>query len=137
MNTIIRNVLAVFAGILIGGLVNMLIIMMGGQLIPPPPGADMTTAEGIAAAMPNLSARHFVMPFLAHALGTFAGALAAALIAATYKTQFALGIGVFFLLGGIAASAMIPAPVWFIALDLILAYIPPAIIAGKLAGGRD
>lgn len=137
MNTIIRNVLAVFAGILIGGLVNMLIIMMGGQLIPPPPGADMTTAEGIAAAMPNLSAKHFVMPFLAHALGTFAGALAAALIAATYKTQFALGIGVFFLLGGIAASAMIPAPVWFIALDLILAYIPPAIIAGKLAGGRD
>jgi hypothetical protein len=28
--------------------------------------------------------RHFVMPFLAHALGTLAGALAAFLIAATY-----------------------------------------------------
>lgn len=137
MNTIIRNVLAVLAGILIGSLVNMGIIMIGGQLIPPPAGADMTTAEGIAAAMPDLSARHFVMPFLAHALGTFAGALAAALIAATYKTQFALGIGVVFLFAGIAASTMIPAPVWFIALDLLLAYIPAAFIAGKLAGGRD
>ena len=70
--------------------------------------------------------RHFVMPFLAHAVGTLAGALAAHLIAATYRAQLAYLIGVVFLCGGVAASFMIPAPAWFIALDLLAAYLPMA-----------
>jgi hypothetical protein len=70
--------------------------------------------------------RHFVMPFLAHALGTLVGALAAYVIAATYKAQIAYAIGVLFLCGGVAASFMIPAPAWFVALDLLAAYIPMA-----------
>jgi hypothetical protein len=35
-------------------------------------------------------------------------------------------IGVVFLCGGVAASFMIPAPAWFIALDLLAAYLPMA-----------
>jgi hypothetical protein len=35
-------------------------------------------------------------------------------------------IGVIFLCGGVAASFMIPAPAWFIALDLLAAYLPMA-----------
>jgi hypothetical protein len=71
-------------------------------------------------------ARHFIMPFLAHAVGTLSGALAAHLIAATHKAQLAYVIGAVFLCGGVAASFMIPAPAWFIALDLLLAYLPMA-----------
>ena len=41
-------------------------------------------------------------------------------------------VGAFYLLGGIAASSMIPAPLWFIALDLVVAYIPMAWLALKL-----
>ena len=41
----------------------------------------------------------------------------------------AYAIGAFFLLGGVAASFMIPAPGWFIALDLLAAYIPMAWLA--------
>ena len=66
------------------------------------------------------------MPFLAHAVGTLAGALAAYLIAATYRAQIAYVIGAVFLCGGVAASFMIPAPAWFIALDLLAAYLPMA-----------
>ena len=40
--------------------------------------------------------------------------------------------GVVFLLGGIAASFMIPAPAWFIVLDLVVAYLPMAWLAGRL-----
>jgi hypothetical protein len=76
------------------------------------------------------------MPFLAHALGTFAGALFAALIAANHKMKFALGIGVFFLIGGIANICMLPSPLWFTALDLIGAYIPMGYIAGKIILNR-
>lgn len=76
--------------------------------------------------------RHFVMPFLAHAVGTLAGALAAYLIAVTHKLPIALAIGVVFLCGGVAASFMIPAPAWFIALDLLVAYIPMAWLGARL-----
>jgi len=66
------------------------------------------------------------MPFLAHAVGTLAGALAAYLIAANYKAQMAYVIGAVFLCGGVAASFLIPAPTWFIVLDLLAAYLPMA-----------
>jgi len=36
---------------------------------------------------------------------------------------------VFFLCGGVMASVMIPAPSWFIATDLLLAYLPMAWLA--------
>jgi uncharacterized RDD family membrane protein YckC len=76
--------------------------------------------------------KHFVFPFLAHALGTLAGALLAFLIAASYRSVFAYAIGAVFLTGGIAATFMIPAPVWFIILDLVAAYIPMAWIGTQL-----
>ncbi|HEY0662206.1 MAG TPA: hypothetical protein VGD21_12905 [Lysobacter sp.] len=86
----------------------------------------MTNAESLGKAMHLFEPRHFVMPFLAHAVGTLTGALAAYLIAAGYRARIAYVIGAVFLCGGVAASFMIPAPVWFIALDLLVAYLPMA-----------
>ena len=126
MRNILRNVLAVLAGIVIGSIVNMALIKLSPSLIPPPAGVDVNNAESLSKTMHLFEPRHFIMPFLAHAVGTFAGALAAYLIAASYKTQFAYVIGVVFLCGGVAASFMIPAPAWFIALDLLAAYLPMA-----------
>ena len=76
------------------------------------------------------------MPFAAHALGTFTGALVTVLLAASHQMKFALGIGGFFLLGGIMINYMLPGPTWFSVVDVTLAYIPMALIAWKLAGKR-
>jgi hypothetical protein len=126
MPNLLRNALALLAGIAIGGAVNMALITLSPSLIPPPAGVDVNSAESLSKAMHLLEPRHFIMPFLAHAVGTLAGALAAYLIAASYKAQIAYVIGVVFLCGGVAASFMIPAPTWFIALDLLAAYLPMA-----------
>jgi len=126
MPSLLRNVLAIVAGVVIGGVVNGGLITLSPSLIPPPAGVDVSNAESLGKAMHLFEPRHFVMPFLAHALGTLAGALAAYLIAATHKARFAYAIGVLFLCGGVAASFMIPAPAWFIALDLLVAYLPMA-----------
>ena len=126
MPNLLRNVLALLAGIAIGGGVNMALITLSPSLIPPPAGVDVTSAEGLGKAMHLFEPRHFIMPFLAHAVGTLAGALAAYLIAASYKVQIAFVIGAVFLCGGVAASFMIPAPTWYIALDLLAAYLPMA-----------
>ena len=126
MPQLLRNLFALLAGIAIGGGVNMALITLSPSLIPPPAGVDVNSAESLSKAMHLFEPRHFVMPFLAHALGTLAGALAAYLIAATYKAPMAYVIGAVFLCGGVAASFMIPAPAWFIALDLLAAYLPMA-----------
>ena len=126
MPQLLRNVFALLVGIVIGGGVNMALITLSPSLIPPPAGVDVNSAESLSKAMHLFEPRHFVMPFLAHALGTLAGALVAYMIAATYKAPMAYVVGAVFLCGGVAASLMIPAPAWFIALDLLAAYLPMA-----------
>lgn len=126
MPKLVRNLLALVAGVVLGGTVNMALIMLSPSIIPLPAGVDPTDADSLSGAMHLLQPRHFVMPFLAHALGTLAGAITAYLVAASHRARFAWGIGGFFLLGGVAASFMIPAPAWFIAVDLLAAYIPMA-----------
>lgn len=133
MNSIFKNILAIIAGIFIGMIVNMGLIMISGQIIPIPEGVDNTTTEGLVAGMHLFEPKHFIMPFLAHALGTFVGAFVAAKLAASHQMKFAIAIGVFFLLGGIASVFMLPSPTWFTVLDLGLAYIPMGLLAGKLA----
>lgn len=132
MPTLLRNILAFLVGVAVGGAVNMGLILLSPSLIPPPAGVDVSDAASIASSIHLFEPRHFVMPFLAHALGTLVGALTAFLLAATHKRAIALAIGVVFLAGGISASFMIPAPVWFIALDLIVAYIPMAWLGARI-----
>jgi hypothetical protein len=133
MPSAFRNAVAVVVGVVVGGIVNMGLVTLGPMIVPPPPGADMTTAEGLAAAMPLLTPAHFVFPFLAHALGTLVGALVAFRLAASRAQALAYAVGAFFFLGGIAAASMIPAPTWFIALDLVVAYLPMAWLGTTLA----
>ncbi len=133
MNPILKNILAVVLGIIIGSIVNMGLIMISGFIIPPPEGADVTTMDGLKASMHLFEPRHFVFPFLAHALGTLAGAFVTALVASKHKIKLALLIGVFFLIGGIVNTFMLPSPTWFALLDLVGAYIPMAWISGIVA----
>lgn len=132
MNHLIGNVLAVVTGIIVGSVVNMGIIMVSGSIIAPPDGVDLSSTESLKNSMHLFAPRHFIMPFLAHALGTLAGAIVAALIAANRKMIFALVIGGFFIMGGVINILMLPSPLWFTGIDLVLAYLPMAWIGGKI-----
>ena len=136
MNSTLKNVLAVVAGLLLGGVVNMSLIMASPHLIPPPPGADVTTQEGLKAAMHLFTPINFLMPFLAHALGTLVGALVAARLAATNKMRIALGIAFFSLLGGATDVYLLPSPLWFSVTDLVLAYLPMGYLAGWMVSRK-
>lgn len=135
--TLFRNVLAVLIGAVIGGVVNMGLVTMGPIVIPPPEGADVTTMEGLAKSIHLFEARHFVFPFLAHAVGTFVGAAIAYKVSVSLHKQLALVVGGFFMLGGITNAFMLPAPIWFITLDISLAYIPMALLAIVLFTSRE
>jgi uncharacterized membrane protein YqgA involved in biofilm formation len=133
MNPVLRNILSVVAGVVIGGIVNMAIVIVSGSVIPPPAGADLTTTQGLQASMHLMEPKHFLMPFLAHALGTLIGAFIAAKLGASRHMMLALIVGAFFLVGGISAVLMLPSPAWFTATDLLGAYLPMGYLGGWLA----
>jgi hypothetical protein len=136
MNKIVRNILAVLAGLFVGGKVNMILIENSSAIIPSPSGVNVTTVEGLKAGLHLFEPKHFIMPFLAHALGTFIGALLASIIAASNQLRIALGIGIVFFIGGTIAVYMLPAPLWFNLVDLIFAYIPMAYLAAKIIANK-
>lgn len=136
MKPILRNILAVVGGLIVGNVVNMGLVILGPSVIAIPEGADFSTPEGLKESMPLLSAQHFIFPFLAHALGTLAGAFVAAKIAVSHQMKLALAIGCFFLLGGIMMVVLVGGPIWFTVIDLLLAYLPMSYLGGRLALGK-
>lgn len=136
MHPILRNVLAVLAGCVAGSLVNMGLVMLGGQVFPLPGGVDPADPEALKAAMAQLEAKHYLFPFLAHALGTLAGAWVAARLGASRQLVLGLIVGAFFLLGGIANVVMLGAPLAFAVLDLAVAYLPMGWLGARLGQPR-
>lgn len=51
MHPILRNILAVIAGAVLGSVANMCLVTIGPSLIPPPEGAVVTTLEGLKASL--------------------------------------------------------------------------------------
>lgn len=130
MNPTIRNILVTIVGLFIGSIVNMQIIMNSGSIIPLPDGVDpMNMTPEVIGALPL---KNFIPIFLAHALGTFSAAFIACRMAASQYQRITIIIGVFFLLGGIAASFIIKPPIWYIVVDLLFAYLPFALLGKKL-----
>ncbi len=136
MNPIAKNVLAVISGVAVGSLVNMGLISIGPLVVSLPEGADLSTMENLRDSMKLFTPVNFLFPFLAHALGTLSGAFIAARVAAGHQVKFAIGIGVFFLIGGATMVSMLGGPMWFNVSDLLLAYIPMGYLGGILARGK-
>ncbi len=136
MNPVLRNVLVVIAGIAVGFIVNMGLVTIGPNIIPPPEGVNPTDMESLKNNIHLFQPKHFIFPFLAHAIGTLAGAYFAARLAASHHMKLALGVGGVFFLLGIIVNVMIPGPTWFKILDIAAAYIPMGWLGGKMAMGN-
>ncbi|MEM1219431.1 MAG: hypothetical protein AAGH79_10980 [Bacteroidota bacterium] len=137
MSPILRNILAVIAGYIVGSISNMGLIMLNGIVIETPEGFDSTSMEAIQATAHLLEPQYFIFPFLGHAVGTFIGALMTAKIAANNARNLALLIGALFFAGGVANIFLIPAPLWFNIADLALAYFPMAYFGWIVSGRND
>jgi hypothetical protein len=128
-----RNVLAILIGLIAGALCNGAILKLNGTWVSLPANVDMQTPAGIAAAMPLLAFKHFVVVFLAHAVGAMVAALVATLLAKPKRQYIPLIIGGLFLIAGIMMVIQIPAPAIFSIIDLTLAYVPMAYLGYYLA----
>ncbi len=133
MKPILQNSLAVAGGLVLGSIANMSLISLSSSVIPPPEGADITSMEGLLASMHLFEPKHFLFPFLAHAMGTLVGAFIASAFVTKNKFKAAFLVAGLFFIGGAMNVYMLPAPLWFNLTDLVLAYFPMALLGYKLA----
>lgn len=130
MKPIVRNIIAVVAGWILGSIVNGGLIQVGMSVYPV--DVDPNDWDALAAFLENAPSKHFIFPYLAHALGTLVGAFVAAMISKNRKLSIALIVGGIFFVGGVLVNIILPAPSWFVVADLI-SYIPMAFIGYFLA----
>lgn len=133
---IARNFCAVVVGLILGGSVNMAIVMLGPVLIPLPEGVDMSDMSQFAENLQKLEPRNFIAPWLAHALGTLVGAFSAAKLSADRGWFLAVVVSCVFLMGGVTMVVGYGGPIWFAFVDLGFAYLPMGYVGAKAALAR-
>ena len=131
----VRNVLAVVVGFLVGSALNMALIQLNMRVFfPMLAGMDMNDPAAFNAFMKTLPASAFIVPMVAHLGQSFVGGWLAARLGASRPMLLAMIVGVLSLAGGIVAMTMIEGPGWMI-VELPL-YLVVAWFAGKLEQGR-
>ncbi len=131
----VKRISSCILSIVVGSIVNMGVLELGLKIFPPPSGSDFSTAEGLAKSMATLNPEHFIVPFLAHAGGTFISALLLTWLLRSVNAKPALLVGCVFLAAGTYMGLVLPAPLGVEIMDLSLAYIPAAYI-GFLCGAN-
>lgn len=131
---IIKNILAVTIGLIIGSIVNIYIINYMQTAIQLPQGVNPKDIESLKEGIHLFKPKHFAGIFLGHSVGVLVGAYLAAKIAVSKNLILAIVVGSFFLFGGIYMACILAAPIWFDVLDVMLAYIPMAYLGWKLSG---
>jgi len=126
MPLILKNILILFLGLIIGSIVNMGLVMLGPMIISPPEGMIPTDVESIKEHLHLLEFKHYIFPFLAHAAGTLLGAGVVASFVAKSKIGWAMALGALFMIGGVTNLVSMSSPIWFTIVDLSLAYLPMA-----------
>jgi hypothetical protein len=131
----IRNILALIAGLFVGMCVNMALVTLNAQvLFPMPPGTDWNNPELFSAYIATLPLAAFVVVMLAHLGQSFVGGFVAARFCASRPMVLAMIVGVFSLAGGIMNMMSLDHPKWML-IELPL-YLVVAWLAGRMEERR-
>ncbi|TQD40243.1 hypothetical protein [Haloflavibacter putidus] len=137
MSAVAKNIIGILLGIFVGGLVNMSLVLISASLITETAGFDITGASGLQTIPDLYESPQFLLPLLAHVLGTFIATLLSVLIAEDNLFKVSFITVLFFFGGGIVNAISVPAPTWFIGLDLVVAYFPAGYLGYLLGKKRN
>ena len=128
----VRNILAVLAGLIVGNLAIMGLHYLGIYFYPLPEGTNIDDMNAIAEYMKIASLGSLLMVMFAHIGGTFIAGIAATLL--SKEMYVAYIVGGFFTIMGIWNLYLLPHPIWF-NFEAIL-YLPAAIYGFNLVKRR-
>ncbi|MFC3158282.1 hypothetical protein SAMN05443633_110162 [Chryseobacterium arachidis] len=109
----IRTVLAVIAGIIVGSIGIWLMEILGHSMYPYPAGLRPDDLEGFKAYVENLPFMGKFMVILGYALGALISGFVSTKIANNNTPVAAVSCGIIFLFFTIYNMIMLPTPAWF------------------------
>jgi hypothetical protein len=127
----VRKILAVVAGVVVGAVVVWVVQLLGHRVVPLPAGMDPTNMESVRAHMAEIPAAAFGFVLLGYVLGALVGGYTAARIGRA--PRLALAVGAILMVFGILNVVLIPHPLWFTVATFIV-FLPAAWLGGRLAG---
>lgn len=129
-----RNVLAVIAGVITGGVITMIAEAISHQLYPPPVLVefDLTPLKEFLNSLPPEAWAILIFGWL---LAAFGAGLVSALIAKANWKRASLITGGILLAFSIVNFITIPHPIWVMAITALV-YLPAAYSGGKLVAKK-
>ena len=115
----IRNPIAVIAGLVIAFVLILLVEKIGHTIYPPPADLDFSDPDAVRPYIATLPVFALLFPMFAWFIGTFVGSVVACLLGTARPIVFAGVVGVLVLAATIANLIVIPHPLWFSILSLI------------------
>ena len=124
----IKNILAVILGLIIGNIAIMSLHYLGLYFYPLPEGVDMSDMTAIAEYVKIAPLGSLLMVMLAHIGGTFIAGVSTTLLSKEIVVSYI--VGGFFTISGIWNLYLLPHPMWF-NIEVVL-YLPAAVFGFKL-----
>ncbi|MBK6486659.1 MAG: hypothetical protein IPF98_07290 [Gemmatimonadetes bacterium] len=131
----LRSVIAVAAGVFVGGIAVFGVEALGHALVPPPAGLDVANPEAVRQAISTMPAVHFLPLLVAYLAGPSLGSALTARMAPAFPLRHAGVVAAFFLVGGLMNFRAIPHPTWFVLLA-VLAFVAAPFVGVRMAGRR-
>jgi hypothetical protein len=128
----LRSVVSLVAGVVIGGMVGALGESLLPRVFPPGPGVDFSTPAGAAAAFAQAPALALWLVILIYAIGALVGGAVATRLAGGDSLLPAIAVGGILMLAGISNLVAFTRPLWM-ALATVVVFVPAAVAGGKLA----
>lgn len=117
-NPLVRQILGVIAGVIVGGLIVFCVEAVGHSLFPTPAGTDLSNPEDVKRLISMLPIGALVMVLVGWAFGSLAGAWTANRIARTSMAGWIVA-GLFVLLTAYNFT-IIPHPMWMMAAGILI-----------------
>jgi hypothetical protein len=138
MRSALRSLVAVVVGFVAASIVMMIVETINGRVLYPKLGIaaqGVTDRETIRALLATAPVGAFLVVIGGWILGGVAGGWTTARLATKAKTGHALVLGALLTLAGVANNLMIPPPLWFWFVSLLV-LLPAAYLGARLAPAR-
>ncbi len=128
----LRSVIAVSAGIFLGGIAIFGVEALGHLVVRPPAGLDVTDPIAVRRVIATMPAVHFLPVLLAYVVGPALGAALAARMSPAHPLRHASIVAIVFLVGALMNFRNIPHPAWFVACSIV-AFMAAPFLGVRLA----
>jgi len=132
---ILRSILAVLAGIVVGFMVVAAVEFVDTTLFPLPRGLDMRDTAAMKQAMAHAPLAALILVIVGWGISALLGAWVAARIARAPRVLHGMIVGIFLLGAAITDMLEFPHPVWFWICGLLI-FLPASYIGAGLALGK-